>query len=479
MNTLWSLAGHDPFGAAGLSADARVGRALGVTLRPLITTFTAQNAQRIALAEPLPEAWIEAQWRLLREAESPGAIKLGFMPHPQTLARVGRLLAELPTVPVVCDPVLTVSSAADQDWDPALRSAYREYIAPRVTLFTPNLPEAERLLGRPLQNQSDIVEAAAELRSWGIQAVLIKGGHAEDLRDYCDTGEKPFCLAGRRQPGSFRGTGCTLSSAIASGLARGLPLREAITLGHSYVQAAIAQAAAEDSPILPPLKGRPQASPLSYDGFFAEAAFAPSEAERLSFYPIVPSLELLTKLLPTGIKSIQLRLKDQPEDVLKRDIAKAAALCRAAAVDLYVNDYWELALAAGAFGVHLGQEDLDSLSPAALKRLQASGLRLGLSTHSFEEAARAVALRPSYIALGPIFPTTCKSMRFGPQGVDRLQDWRSFCPEQPLVAIGGLKLEHVKAVREAGADGIAVVSAVTEHPDPPAAVKAWLAATRV
>lgn len=478
MKSVWSLAGHDPWGAAGLQADLRVGIGCGVNVRTLMTTFTAQNQQRLSLVEALPAPWLEAQWQILRESEEPAALKLGFMPQVDTLRRVGQLLHEVKGVPVICDPVLAPSAAGQPSLHPELRAAYREFIAPHLKLLTPNIPEAEALLDRPLRSAADLEAAAAELRSWGIEAVLIKGGHAEDLIDYFDPGERSYYLKGQRRGGSYRGTGCSLSTAIACFLAQGLSLREAVVAAHSYVQAAIAQSAAAGISLLAPVLEKPELSPLSYTPHFPSQSFPLSDPERLGFYPIVPSLAWLKKLLPTGIGSLQLRIKGAAAEQLRKDINEAAEICRNAGVDLYVNDHWRLAIEAGAYGVHLGQEDLDQLSEADLLSLHTSGLRLGISTHSLEEAARARALHPSYIALGPIFPTTCKSMSFGPQGIARLRDWRRFCPGLPLVAIGGLKLEHAKEVRAAGADSIAVVSAITENAEPEAAALAWLAQIR-
>ncbi len=480
MKSVWTIAGHDPLGAAGIQADLRAAEGMGVPLRSIIATFTAQNNQRLGFAAAVPESWLRSQWELLKEEETPGAIKLGYMPHADTLRQVGSLLQELSDVPVIADPVLGPSAIdgtthLSAEW----RNAFREFIVPHLTLLTPNLPESEWLLGRTLQGEADSVSAAAELRSWGVPAVLIKGGHGdgEELFDFFDDGSRSFYLRASKQRGRFRGTGCALSSAIAAGLARGENLREATVTAHAYLQGAIAEASAKTCSILSFERAVQQLSPLSYrSAAFDLQPFAAASPERLRFYPVVPNLLWLKRLLSSGIKSIQLRIKDQDRNSLYRDIAEAIALCRAAAVDLYINDYWDIALELGAFGVHLGQEDLDCLSSADLNRLQAhkQQLRLGLSTHSLEEAARALALAPSYIALGPIFPTSCKSMNFGPQGINRIADWRKYCGSTPLVAIGGLKLEHARAVRAAGADGVALVSDVIQNAEPESRIQAWL-----
>jgi thiamine-phosphate pyrophosphorylase len=193
------------------------------------------------------------------------------------------------------------------------------------------------------------------------------------------------------------------------------------------------------------------------------------------FYPIVPDAAWLARILPLGVKTVQLRVKDAPPDAIGREIAAALALCQRHGCQLIVNDYWREAIAAGADFVHLGQEDLAGADVAALK---AKGLRLGISTHSHEELAVALAAQPDYVALGPIYETRLKAMRWAPQGLGRIADWRRRIGGLPLVAIGGLAPERADAVLEAGADSVAVVTDFITHADPEARVRQWLAHTR-
>jgi thiamine-phosphate pyrophosphorylase len=193
------------------------------------------------------------------------------------------------------------------------------------------------------------------------------------------------------------------------------------------------------------------------------------------FYPIVPDAAWLARILPLGAKTVQLRVKDAPPDAVVREIAIALDLCRRHGRQLIINDYWREAIAAGADFVHLGQEDLAAADVAALK---AKGLRLGISTHSHEELAIALAAQPDYVALGPIYETRLKVMRWAPQGLDRIADWRRRIGSLPLVAIGGLTPERAGAVLEAGADSLAVVTDFITHADPEARVRQWLAHTR-
>ena len=148
---------------------------------------------------------------------------------------------------------------------------------------------------------------------------------------------------------------------------------------------------------------------------------------------------------------------------------------RARDAKLVVNDYWRAAIVAGAKHLHLGQEDL---ADADLGEIREAGLTLGISTHDDEELATALAAKPDYVALGPIFPTTLKSMRFAPQGIPKITEWKKRIGDIPLVAIGGIKFEQAAEIFAAGADSIAVVSDVTQNADPDARVRQWLGAKR-
>lgn len=189
------------------------------------------------------------------------------------------------------------------------------------------------------------------------------------------------------------------------------------------------------------------------------------------FYPIVPDAAWVARIVPLGVKTVQLRVKDVPGEAVEREIASALAVCRAHGCQLIVNDYWRQAIALGADFVHLGQEDLAAADLAAIR---AAGLRLGISTHTHEELRIALAARPDYVALGPIYETTLKAMRYPPQGLDRIREWKGLI-SCPLVAIGGITLARSPEVFAAGADSIAVVTDIVKHPDPEQRVRDWLA----
>ena len=189
------------------------------------------------------------------------------------------------------------------------------------------------------------------------------------------------------------------------------------------------------------------------------------------FYPIVDSSDWLERLLPLGIKLVQLRVKDRSESDLRAEITAARDLCAAYRCQLIVNDYWQLAIELGCDFIHLGQEDLDL---ADIDTIKQAGIRLGVSTHSDEELARALALAPDYIALGPIHPTILKKMPWAPQGLERVGEWKRRIGKTPLVAIGGINIERARAIFEAGADVVSVVTDITLDQDPEARTGLWI-----
>jgi thiamine-phosphate pyrophosphorylase len=189
------------------------------------------------------------------------------------------------------------------------------------------------------------------------------------------------------------------------------------------------------------------------------------------FYPVVDSVAWVARLTRLGVGTIQLRAKNLDDSQSLQIVSDALDATRGTKTKLVVNDYWRAAIVAGAKYLHLGQEDLVD---ADLKAIRDAGLTLGLSTHDDEELETALRAGPDYIALGPIFPTTLKSMRFAPQGIPKITEWKKRVGNIPLVAIGGIKFEQAREIFAAGADSIAVVSDVTQNPDPDARVRAWL-----
>jgi thiamine-phosphate pyrophosphorylase len=193
------------------------------------------------------------------------------------------------------------------------------------------------------------------------------------------------------------------------------------------------------------------------------------------FYLIADDVAWLARLLPLGVKLMQLRLKDREESDVRAQIIRARELCQAFGAQLVVNDYWRIAIDETCDFVHLGQGDLDGADLAALRR---HGVRLGVSTHDEAELERALSLQADYVALGPIYPTRLKQMAFAPQGLEKLGQWKRRLGAVPLVAIGGLTPERARLALQAGADSACVVTDILRCDDPEGRTKAWVEATR-
>jgi thiamine-phosphate pyrophosphorylase len=193
------------------------------------------------------------------------------------------------------------------------------------------------------------------------------------------------------------------------------------------------------------------------------------------FYLIVDSAAWIEKLAPLGVRLVQLRVKNLDEAALRAEIRKAKALCARHKCQLIINDFWQLAIEEGCDFIHLGQEDLQATD---LTRIRAAGLRLGLSTHDHLELETALFARPDYVALGPVYPTVLKQMKWAPQGLERLGEWKSRIAPTPLVAIGGLNPDRLEGVFGAGADSAAVVTDITLNADPEARTREWIEKTK-
>lgn len=193
------------------------------------------------------------------------------------------------------------------------------------------------------------------------------------------------------------------------------------------------------------------------------------------FYPIFDNVTWIERMLPLGIKLMQLRIKDQPDPIVRDQVARAISMCQRAECVLVINDYWQIALDEGADWVHLGQEDLDTADIPALRR---AGIKLGYSTHDTDELDRAMSLAPDYVALGPVYPTILKKMKWHQQGLPKLTEWKKLIGDVPLVGIGGMNIERAAGVFDAGADIVSAVTDITLNDDPEQRVQDWIAATR-
>ncbi|MDA7415318.1 thiamine phosphate synthase [Xenophilus arseniciresistens] len=195
----------------------------------------------------------------------------------------------------------------------------------------------------------------------------------------------------------------------------------------------------------------------------------------LGLYAVLPDAAWVGRMARAGVPTVQLRFKSDDPAAIAREVQAAVEAVRGTSALLFINDHWQLAIEAGAYGVHLGQEDLDALTPAEVQQLRASGLRLGVSTHGYAEMVRADAVSPSYLALGAVFPTTLKKMATAPQGLARLHGYADLMRGYPLVAIGGIDMDRLPQALAAGVGSIAVVRAIVGADDPEGAARALMA----
>lgn len=196
-------------------------------------------------------------------------------------------------------------------------------------------------------------------------------------------------------------------------------------------------------------------------------AFAPCP-ERLGLYAVLPNAAWVGRMARAGVPTVQLRFKSADADAIEREVVAAVQAVQGTEALLFINDHWQVAIAASAYGVHLGQEDLDALAPDDLRRIRTAGLRLGVSTHGYAEMVRADMVSPSYIAMGAIFPTTLKQMATAPQGIARLAAYARLLRGYPQVAIGGIDAERLPDVLATGVGSVAMVRALIAAEDPEA-----------
>lgn len=484
--TLLAIAGHDPSGGAGLGTDLATWQAMGLHGASVCTALTVQDRDGVHALQPAEPAVLRGALAAALRESRPAAVKLGMLGSEETAAEVAAFCESL-EVPVVWDPVLGASAGGQS----LLRASERTLgrLARASTVITPNRVEAARLLDLPAW-EGEGAPAEAWVRAvrarWLVEgrtrAVVIKGGHAQGSRsvDWLCTADSLLALAVPRLPagagGRVHGTGCVYASALAGMLAQGAGHAQAAVEAQWRTHAAISQAW-----IAPGGRAMANASARLHSGGFPELSRDsvrtcgedfPALLRAPGLYPVVPDADWVLRLLELGVHTLQLRVKGRPPAELRAQLRVAVEAARERGAQLFVNDHWREALDAGAWGVHLGQEDLLELGAADLRRLRDAGMRLGLSSHDPREMACAHALRPSYIALGPVWPTTLKQMQHAALGLARLRDWALRCkPRYAVVGIGGISLDRAAAAMDCGLDGFAVVGAVVGADDPALAVR--------
>ena len=479
---VWSIAGTDSGGGAGLSADQRACDAFGVHLCPVVAAVTAQNSIAVRHVEPMPVALIEAQLQALADDMQPCVIKTGLLAGAAQVALVARWVDRMRhdgDVALVVDPVLASSTGASFA-DRETLAAYRGELLPRATMITPNRREAHRLLAAADTHQAAAVPALArQLAAAGAQAVCITGGDSINADaegralDWLAAEHAQGWLASPRvETAHLHGTGCTFASSMAAALALGFVAADAAVLAKMATTRALmagraagngagpvrADSGFVDDPTLLPL--------LSWGEAPTFAAPPPRIERRLDLYGIVDSADRVAQLLEAGVRTVQLRMKTPERPgvnwpaFLRDSVRRSVSACRAAGAELFINDHWRIARECAAPGVHLGQEDLLGLSEGERGELIASGLSIGISSHSLWELCRARGTSPRYVACGPVWPTLTKAMPWRPQGLLNLAWWQRMAGV-PVVAIGGiLEAEQVQAAAACGVDGVCVVRAL-------------------
>lgn len=476
----WTIAGSDSGGGAGIQADLHTFQDFGVHGCSVITALTAQNSVAVTQIVATENSALTAQINALDKDLPAQAIKLGMLANAETINTVTEYLKTYEGF-VVYDPVMQASSGQSLLEEGDNRAFM--HLFPYIDLLTPNIPEAKALTGLKIETTEHVTRAAEKLLAMGVRSVLITGGHFQSdqsndhqCMDYWSDGNNSFWLAGEKiHTTNSHGSGCTLSSAITAAMAIGHELWDALIVAKAYVTQGIRhsqQLGSGPGPVshcgfpkalkdLPRLIKQPDLTAFNF----------PDCGDELGLYPVVDSVEWLEKLMPLGITTIQLRIKEPASD-LSEKIQQAVALANQYQVRLFVNDYWQLAIENNAYGVHLGQEDLDTADLGAIKD---AGLRLGVSTHSYYEISRAHAIEPSYIAIGPIYPTKTKVMKFSERGLERLGEWVQLLkPHYAMTAIGGINLERSIAVLATGVKSCAMVTAITEAEDYQTVVKLLL-----
>ena len=503
MNTstpiIWSIAGLDTAGGAGLSADQRAADALGVHLCPITAALTAQHSRGVDAVFPVAPSALQAQIQALAQDLPPRAIKTGLLGSVEAIELVAQWVdhwrAQTPSgqdphrhLALIVDPVLGATAGGATFATEAVVQAYRTHLLPRATVLTPNRAEAKRLLnqaGRHDGADADIPALAQALQSMGVRSVVITGG---DARGQSSTAAKfsldwlqtphaqGWLTAPRIQTSHTHGTGCTFASGVAAAFALGHVEADAIVLAKMLTHHALMQARAAGQgagPVLAsknftagvPMGGAPlpwlglgqalpwrmQHAPRSSRTEAWRPLFKPFHAPQDGLYGIVSTGDQVQAALLAGLQCVQLRHKQREGFQPHLDIS-LQAVQGAQGAQLFVNDHWQEALASitsphtpatpnqtTSFGLHLGQEDLQALTPPQQESLLAHRDRvmLGLSSHSLWELARAAGCGASLIACGPVQATTTKDMPWRPQGCDNLAWWIRHSPA-PVVAIGGL-----------------------------------------
>ncbi len=511
---LWTISGADCSGGAGIAADIKTGHSLGVEVCHLITANTVQNSSQLVSVNPTEVEVLAEQAQALRFDKPPRVIKIGLIANSAQINWLVSLLSALkqqrPNLLIVYDPVGQASVGG------CLSSIHTDALLPLMPLIdviTPNVSELKQLINMTSDISGDAnITSAEKIIKLGCNAVIIKGGHQDDSNDKNNTMFRQYCLdtclekLANNNLQSYQlaspyidtshshGGGCSFASALGCFLAHHYLLRDAFTLTKAYISQGLSLAkkqqtyrintttnkaiahryygAFEQSTWPTNVSYFPKATSLLLEKYQQLPAFAHlglAKNERLGLYPVIDSIAWLERLLPLEINIMQLRIKNKSDEELDSIIKKAVTLAKKYQCRLFINDYWQLAIKHGAYGVHIGQEDL---AHADLAAISSAGLRLGISTHGCYEFLLAQQLQPSYLAIGAIFPTKTKDMTGQIQGLDNLRQIMNLAHNIPVVAIGGINQARASQIWNTDVSAVAVVTAITTAEQPITATKA-------
>jgi hydroxymethylpyrimidine kinase/phosphomethylpyrimidine kinase/thiamine-phosphate diphosphorylase len=479
QEVLLTIAGSDSCSGAGIQIDTKVCQDLGVYALNVITAITAQNPSQILKLESVSDEMFAAQIEALANDFNIKVVKTGVIANEFQVNIIYEFLNANKDIIYICDPVM-IATSGDKLMSQRVKTSFKSKLLPRANILTPNLFEAQELLGiNDLLNSSaeNIKLAAKQLsQKYQIESIFLKGGHAKanTADDYFYSQNNSYWLSNDRinTQEAIHGTGCTISAAIGAFLVKGYDINNSLVLAKSYISASIKEAKryTQKGSILLKNTGFPRLRENFAKTYLSRkfTTFNFKKLYKIGFYPIVDSSTWVKYLAQQGIKTIQLRIKDKGLSEVEKEIKKAVEYQEKYNLQLFINDYYQLALKYKAFGVHLGHEDIvDVLNnkPQDLQMLVTNNLALGLSTHDYFELSIANAISPSYIALGPIFPTNTKVMRFAAQGINRIKEWQELT-SIPLVAIGGIKESHIREIASLDISGIAAITLVTLADDP-------------
>ncbi len=460
--TVLLIGGLDPQGCAGITADVQTVTIHNCHAVPLVTCITQQTSQGLTSTGELAADVFMKQYQACVADFRIDSIKIGLIPNIDIAHCISNIIDQH-NIPVVLDPVVSSTSGGIVMGKNVQYFIVHDLFG-KIDLLTPNLVE----LALFTQSKNIVIEQieriTSKLLSGGLVACLVKGGHI-DLKwsvDYFTNFGNTFYCYQPKLAKNVRGTGCVLASSIASHLALGKDIRDGIVLAKAYVNQGIRESydlgcysVFKHSMTRIGLKDLPK---LCYDPKLIGAKYKfPACPKRLGIYPIVDSSIWIKNLISKNVKTIQLRVKGVSDEIKRKEIRISVANCDKS-IAFFVNDYWKLAIEENAYGVHLGQEDLYS---ANIAKIEQGGLRLGISTHSYWEISRALAIDPSYIAFGPVFKTTSKKMSFVPQGIEQVDIWTQLLGDKySLVAIGGIDQQLVGTLKKTGIGSVAIMSAI-------------------